>query len=112
MRTRRLRGREPTEDFSRRDPALPEWLGGAAGGCRAGVLQRLVARLVDREDAVEPRDLEDLGDVLVGADERQRPAGGAQSLDPADQHAERGGVDEGRLREVDDELLLAVLDHL
>src|SRR3712207_7342052 len=30
----------------------------------------------------------------------------------ADQHPQRGRVDEGRLREVDHELLLAVLDHL
>src|SRR5256714_14627565 len=82
---------------------------GAAGG---GSGQRLVARLVDREDPVEAGDLEDLGDVLVGADERQRPTGRAQPLDAANQHAERGRVDEGRLGNVDDESLLAVLDHL
>src|SRR3954470_13284008 len=87
-------------------------LGGAAGGRRAGVLQRLVARLVDREDAVEAGYLEDLRDVLVGADQSERAARRAQPLDAADEHAERRRVDEGGLRQIDDELLLAVLDHL
>src|SRR5437867_4599904 len=44
-------------------------LGRLAGG--ACLRERLVAGRVDREDAVEPRDLEDLGDVPVAADERR-----------------------------------------
>jgi hypothetical protein len=55
----------------------------------------VVARGVDREDAVEAGDLEDLGDVLVGADQGERAAGGAEALDAADEDAERRRVDEG-----------------
>src|SRR4051812_876526 len=67
---------------------------------------------MNREDAVEARDLEDLADVLVRADDRQRAARGAQALDATDQHTEGGRVDEGGLRQVDDDLLLALLDDL
>src|SRR3954463_4181661 len=110
MSVRRPWGPEPPSGDSR--TGFVRWLGRAARLCRARVLQRLVARLVDREDAVEPRDLEDLGDVLVGADERERATGRPQALHAADEHAKRRRVDEGRLREVDHELLLTVLDHL
>ena len=56
---------------------------------------------MDREDPVQPGDLEDLGDVLVGADEGERAAGGAEALDAPDEDAEGGGVDEGGVGEVD-----------
>src|SRR3954469_3631646 len=48
----------------------------------------LVAGGVDREDAVEAGDLEDLGDVAVTADERELTLVRAQALDAADEHAE------------------------
>src|SRR4051812_10793850 len=96
---------EPSEDSRTGDR---ERLGRAAGLRGAGVRQRLVPRLGDGEAAIEPRDLEDLGDVLVRAHQRKGPAGGAQALDAAYEDAERGGVDEGGLGEVDHELLLAV----
>src|SRR6202008_4136954 len=72
----------------------------------------LLARRVDREDAVEAGDLEDLRDVAVAADERKLPLVRSQPLDPADQDAERRRVDEGRVREVDDYVLRAVPDHV
>src|SRR6201999_3623943 len=83
-----------------------------AGRALSEARERLFARLVNREDAGEPGDLEDLGDLLIRADERERAAGRPQTLDSADESAERGRVDEGRLRQVDDKMLLAVLDHL
>src|SRR5919106_6618013 len=67
---------------------------------------------MDRENAVQARDLEDLRDVLVGAHEGQRAARGTQALDASHQHSERRRVDEGRLREVDHDLLLSGLDQL
>ena len=66
-------------------------------GCGAGADGRL-ARRVDREDAVEPGDLEDLRDVAVAADERELAVVRAQPLDAADEHAERRRVDERRVR--------------
>src|SRR5947199_4535797 len=72
----------------------------------------LVARGVDREHAVEPGDLEDLGDVPVAANERQLPVVGAQPLDPSDEDAEGGRIDERRVAEVDDHLLSPLADHL
>src|SRR5881275_847681 len=72
----------------------------------------LVAGGVDREDAVEAGDLEDLGDVAVAADERQLPVVRAEALDASDEDAERRGVDERRVAEVDDDLLAALADHL
>src|SRR4051812_1705979 len=67
---------------------------------------------MDREDAVEPCDLEDLADVLVGADDRERAAGRAQALDASDEDAQGRRVDERGLRQVDYDLLLALLDDL
>src|SRR5918992_3957219 len=67
---------------------------------------------MDREDAVQPGDLEDLRDVLIGAHEGERPARRTQALDASHQHSERRRVDEGCLREVDHDLLLSGLDQL
>src|SRR5436190_6727619 len=72
----------------------------------------LVAGWVNREDAVEAGDLEDLGDVAVTADERELSLVRAQPLDAPDEHAEGRGVDERRVAEVDDDLLAALADHL
>src|SRR5438477_1880696 len=72
----------------------------------------LVAGGIDREDAVEARDLKDLGDVAVTADERELSVVRAQSLDAADEHTERRRIDERRVAEVDDDLLAALPDHL
>src|SRR5438128_2502186 len=82
---------------------------GRSALARGDAAERLLARGVDREDPIEARDLEDLRDVLVGRDECEMAAAGAQPLDGADQDAERRGADDRRLREVYDELLLAAL---
>ena len=50
-------------------------------------LDGLVARGPDREDLIEARDLERLGDVRVGVDDRQHAVARAQALDRADQDA-------------------------
>src|SRR3712207_4818788 len=84
-------------------------------GGRGGVVERgdrVVARAQDREDLVQAGDLERLGDVLVDVDDHQRAVARAQALDRADQHAERGGVEERRLGEVDDDPALAGLDRV
>src|SRR6185295_532551 len=78
----------------------------------ADALHGFGARLVDGEDLVQAGDLEDLRDVPVAADEREPAAVRAEALDPADEHSERGGIDEGRVREVDHDLLRALADHL
>src|SRR4029079_6979619 len=71
-----------------------------------------VARRIDREDPVETRDLEDLRDVPVAADERELAVVRAQPLHAADENAEGGRVDERRVRGVDDDVLAALPDHL
>src|SRR5919199_4059209 len=73
---------------------------------------RLVARRVDAEHAVEPGDLEDLRDVAVAADERQLTIVRPEALDAADEDAERRRVDERRVGEVDDHVLAALRDHV
>ena len=83
------------------------WLGDAVE-----LRHSFVAGPVDREDAVEAGDFEDLRDVPVAADERELPVVRAQALDPSDEHAEGGRVDEGGRREIDDHLLAALADHL
>ena len=67
---------------------------------------------MDREDAVESGDLEDLGDVAVAAHERELAIVRPQALHPADEHTERGRVDEGRVGEVDDDITAALVDDL
>src|SRR5919202_211791 len=73
---------------------------------------RLVARRVDAEHAVEPGDLEDLRDVAVAADERQLTIVRPEALDAADEDAERRRVDERRVGEVDNHVLAALRDHV
>src|SRR5918992_226575 len=74
--------------------------------------ERRVARLVDVEDLVQSRDLEDLRDVAVAADEGEPATVRPQALDAANEDPERGRVDERRLREIDDDLLGPLPDHL
>src|SRR4051812_32195389 len=73
---------------------------------------RLLAAAVDREDAVEAGDLEDLRDVTVAADQRQLTVVRPESLDAPDEDAERRRVDERRVAEVDDHVRRALGDHL
>src|SRR5512133_259609 len=81
--------------------------------CRgAGLRQSLVASGIDREDTVEPGDLEDLRDVPVAADEREPAVLVTEPLDAADEDAEGRRIDERRVREVDDDLFPAFSDHI
>jgi hypothetical protein len=85
-----------------------------SGGRFVGVegVDGLVARRPDREDLIQAGDLERLGDVRVRVDDGQDPVARAQALDRADEDAERGGVQEGRLGEVDDDPDPAGLERL
>src|SRR5437764_2808144 len=84
--------------------------GGLIGG--AELRNRFLTSRIDREHAVETGDLEDLRDVAVAAHERELAVVRAQPLDAADEHPEGGRVDEGRIAEVDDDVLAALADHL
>src|SRR5688572_2942997 len=65
--------------------ASPTWLFAADGG---------VHRVVDREDLGQARDLEDLEDAVLRADEGEVAVVAAEALEAADQHTEPGGVEE------------------
>src|SRR5919108_3721886 len=78
----------------------------------AQALESLVARLVHVEDLVQTGDLEDLRDVAVAADEREPPPVRPQALHAADEHAEGRRVDEGRVGEIDYDLLHALADRI
>ena len=69
-----------------------------------------VARAIDAEDAVQAGDLEDAGDVLVGADDVEAAVRGPHALGAADEHAESSGVNEGDPAEVDDDAGGTVVD--
>src|SRR5215218_1826557 len=69
-------------------------------------------RAVDREDLGQAGDAEDLEDLLLGADELERAVVVADPLEPADQHAETGRVQEVDLLEVDDDVVGPVADQL
>src|SRR5207302_6743876 len=78
----------------------------------AKLRDRFLACRIDREHAIEAGDLEDLRDVAVATDERKLAVVRPQPLDTADKHAEGRGIDEGRVAEVDDDVLPAFADHL
>ena len=64
------------------------------------------------EDLHESRDVEDLLDLRIGADQVDAAAVLAHALEAADQHAESGRVDVADLLEVDDEVVVALIDQL
>src|SRR5215217_5298041 len=66
--------------------------------------------MLDRKQSVKSGDLEDLEEVLVDADERERATRALQPLQCADDHAKPGRVDEPHLQEVDRDPPLAVLE--
>src|SRR3954451_9261397 len=72
----------------------------------------LLARGIDREHAVETRDLEDLRDVAVAADERELPVVRPEPFHAADEDAERRRVNKRRGAKDNDALLAALADHL
>src|SRR5215217_6231643 len=66
--------------------------------------------MLDRKQSVKSGDLEDLEEVLVDADERERATRALQPLQCADDHAKPGRVDERHLQEVDHDPPLALLE--
>src|SRR4051794_28527057 len=77
-------------------PAFPLGGGRVVGKC-------LVDGRGESEDAVEPCDLERLGDRLAVAHDQQRAAAELEPAVGADQHAEAGGVDERGLGQIHDD---------
>src|SRR3984957_10614375 len=79
-----------------------------------GLLGRdgLVHRVVDTEHLRQPGDPEDLEYPLLRAHEVQGAVVGAYPLQPADQYAETGGVEELDLLHVDDELVVVLVDQI
>src|SRR3954451_15488060 len=65
--------------------------------------QRFGAIRVNREDAIESGHLEQSELVGVGAHDREHAVVLAQTLARTDQNAQRGGVDERGVRDVDDD---------
>ena len=84
-----------------------------AGGPRRPTGQaahRLLAGLVDVEQAIEAADPKDAHDALVGA--RQSDGAGAPAPSGADRHGQPRGVDERDFAEVDDDRPGALLEAL
>ena len=67
---------------------------------------------MDREDLGEARDLEDLQDAALGADEQEVAVVAAQALEAAHEHTQTGGVEEVDALEIDDDAVLALADEL
>ena len=61
---------------------------------------------MDVEDLRQAGDPEDLQDALLRADQVQRALLGAHPLEPADEHAEAGGVEELDALHVHDEMVV------
>src|SRR5579862_1468832 len=80
-------------------------LGGAVG-------RRRFDAVVAREDLGQAGDLETLQDARLRADELEVAVVAAQPLEPTDQHAEAGGVEEVDALEVDHDAVLAFGDQL
>src|SRR4029077_11797618 len=68
--------------------------------------------VVDLEYAVEQGDLEDLADVRVVTRDHEFAAGRTQTLDRAHQHTQRRRVDEGRVRQVNEDAARAARHDL
>ena len=100
-----------THSGARRNPQLDEL---RAGARPARSYQRLHCRILAIEDAenlYQSRDIEDLFDLRIRADEVNRAAVLAHALEAADQHAEPGRVDIPHLFQVDDQIVDAAVDQ-
>src|SRR5882762_4901627 len=90
---------------------------GSAGSWRALLLELLgrdgpVHRLVDDEHLRQPGDPEDLEDALLRTHKIERAVVRSHPLQPSDQHAKPGGVEELDLLHVDDELVVVLVDEI
>jgi hypothetical protein len=74
--------------------------------------ERVVHRVVDREDLVETRDREDLERRTIGAGEHETPPALVHPLERSDERAEPARVEEPDLLEVDHDADVALLDEL
>src|SRR5579875_672504 len=74
--------------------------------------ERILKRAVKRDHDLQPDDLEDPAYVVVVADDSQRTASFAQPLQGADENADRGGIDESSVGQVDGDQPVAVVDPL
>src|SRR5215468_8131508 len=72
----------------------------------------LVYRVVDAENLGQTGDAEDFQYPLLRADQVQRSIMSTDSLEPADQNAQAGGVEELHLFHVHDELVIAVVAQI
>src|SRR5690242_5206734 len=90
------------------------WLVEGPAGLLVELLGRdgFVDRVVDAEHLRQPGDPEDLEDPLLRADEVQGTVVRAYPLQPADQHAETGRVEELDLLHVDDQLVVVLVDEI
>src|SRR5690606_37669669 len=77
-----------------------------------GRRHRFLDRGVDGEHLGEAGNAEDLENALLVADQAQRALMGTHTLQAADQHAERGGVEEVHTCHVDDKVETAVVHQL
>src|SRR3954467_12104707 len=77
-----------------------------------GRREGLVDRGVDREDLGQARDPEDLENALLRAHEPQRAVMCAHPLEPADQHAKAGRVEEVNAFHVDHKVVVAAGDEI
>src|SRR6266567_6820038 len=68
--------------------------------------------VVDREHLRETGDLEHLQDAGLGADQDHVPVMAPQALEPSDEHAQTGGVEEVHALQVDHHLMAALADQL
>src|SRR5258706_12696408 len=96
-----------TVAISRHPKQQPRWL-----LLRLTVSDRLVYRVVNPEYLGQPSNAEDLQYPLLRADQVERSVMGSHSLQPADQDAEAGGVEELHLFHVHDELVMTVIHQV
>src|SRR5690348_2568183 len=72
----------------------------------------LVHAVVDAEDLRQPGDPKDLQDALLGAHQVERAVVGTNALEPADEHAQAGGVEKLHLLHVHHQLVVTTVHKI
>src|SRR5215470_12100500 len=72
----------------------------------------LVHAVVDAEDLRQPGDPEDLQNALLGTHEVERAVVGTNALEPADEHAQAGGVEKLHLLHVHHQLVVTAVHQI
>src|SRR5215469_12478052 len=93
-------------------PRWPSFSCGSASLLRLPCCDGLVHAVMDAEDLRQPGDPEDLEYALLRAHQVQRAIVGTHALEPANEHAQAGGVEELHLLHVHHELVVAVVDQV